>query len=129
MKSFLREVGIQEWILDGDGEFKDFISFFTNNITYDNILSEEEMVEWVIACSNAVHDIKSFVYNCRRYNELVKVSQTMSDTQLNDEKDAIAKMYDGIWDIVDGDIHDLEYELEMLSLTEEHYDDLMVQMK
>lgn len=42
---FLRECGVQEWILDGDESFKDFFAWFNNNISRANILTNEELVE------------------------------------------------------------------------------------
>lgn len=45
---FLRGCGIQEWILDGDESFKDFFAWFNQNISSHNILTDEELVEYVI---------------------------------------------------------------------------------
>lgn len=42
---FLRDCGIQEWILDGEECFKDFFTWFNCNISSDNILTDYELME------------------------------------------------------------------------------------
>lgn len=44
----LRKCGIPDWVWSDSSEWSGFIEFFTNNITEDNILTDEEMLEYVL---------------------------------------------------------------------------------
>lgn len=51
---FLRDCGIQEWIIDGDESFQPFFKWFNNNISSHNILTDDECVEWVVLIAVAL---------------------------------------------------------------------------
>lgn len=61
-REFLRECGIHDWILDGDDSFKDFFTWFNANISNFNILTNEELVEWV----NSDYDV--FIFGDKRFH-------------------------------------------------------------
>lgn len=41
---FLRSIGIQEWILDGDENFTEFTKWITSNISTENIVTDADIL-------------------------------------------------------------------------------------
>lgn len=131
---FLRECGVQEWILDGDESFKDFFAWFNNNISRANILTNEELVEWVdlFVWRPGVRlpkiDLRC-IFSVHRRNDMIKANKYFTDDELKAETAKIAEQYEGIWEYTDTDVIKLERELEQLSIEEELYEDLVTKMK
>lgn len=120
--------------MGGDENFSDFITWFTTSVSANNILSDEEIVEYdhIFRCISLIFFQKLtslFFSSLFSYNEIIAENEYLSDEELKKETEIIDKKYPKIWSHTNQDVRNLERKLENLSTTEEFYEDLIIQLK